>query len=308
VWTGRELFYWGGFANYSGTQHADGAVYEAAGRAWKRLPASPLGARSSAVAVWTGREVLVWGGWAGGEGEWSDGAAFEPASGKWRMLTPAPLSPRQPVAAVWTGSEMIVWGDRSRSRSAEQREGAAYDPASNEWRTLAPAPQPLNEANAVWTGKEMIVFGAHLDGNNWSDTDHAQGIAYNPETDAWRAISAYPLAPQASSVAWNGKEVIASDYELKAGAYDPARDTWTRLPDVPLRFSECYPKSARAGEVIVAWFCGWGAILDTSKDIWHRMPAVKGETFGRPVSAGSVVLFPGAAYEGATNALWAFKP
>jgi hypothetical protein len=179
---------------------------------------------------------------------------------------------------------------------------------ADRWRRLPPAPLALNEASAAWTGREMIVFGAHLDGNNWSDTEHARGIAYDPETDAWRLISAFALSPQASSVAWTGTEVIAWDYELEAGAYDPARNTWRKLPDLPLRFSECYPTSARVGEMIVAWYCGTGAIFDIAKGTWQRMPAARGEIHGGPVSAGAIALFPGGSQDGFGNALWAFKP
>lgn len=309
VWTGRELFYWGGVANYGEDLHAGGGLFDPTTRKWRLVPSGPLGApRFSAGAAWTGTDVFVWGGLGDGEKNWGDGALFEPKSGKWLMLPPAPLTPRQPVAVVWTGVEVIVWGDASRSRSAGQREGAAYDPAADRWRELPRAPLSLNEASAVWTGKEMIVLGAHLDGNNWSETDHAQGIAYDPETNAWHVIAAFSLSPQASAVAWTGREVIAWDYELKAGAFDPARNTWRKLPDVPLRFSECYPTSVRFGEVVVAWFCGSGAIFDISKGTWQRMGLAPGEVFGSPVSAGAVVLFPGGSRDGFRNALWAFKP
>jgi hypothetical protein len=33
-----------------------------------------------------------------------------------------------------------------------------------------------------------------------------------------------------------------------------------------------------------------------------------GEAYGRPVAAGSSVLFAGAAHEGSGNALWAYRP
>jgi hypothetical protein len=306
VWTGRELFYWGGDTHYGGAAHADGAAFEPASRTWRRLPRGPLAGRSSAAAVWSGREVLVWGGRAG-DGEWGDGAGFDPVSGEWRLLSPSPLSPRVPVVAVWTGRELIVWGDSSRSGRATQREGAAYDPSSDRWRLLPLGPAGLNQAEGIWTGEEMIVFGAHLDGNNRADTESAQGMAYDPKANNWHLLPRHPLSPQASSVVWTGKEVVAWDYELEAAAHDPARDTWRKLPDVPLRFYECYPQSARAGEVIVAWFCGQGAILDSARS-WRQMPRAPGEIYGRPVSAGAVVLFAGAAHEGGANGLWAFKP
>jgi hypothetical protein len=167
----------------------------------------------------------------------------------------------------------------------------------------------LNQASAVWTGKEMIVLGAHLDGSNRSDTKQAQGIAYDPELNAWRVINEFPLSPQASAVAWTGREVVGWDYELRAGAYDPVRNRWRKLADVPLRFSECYPTGARVGEAVVAWFCGSGAIFDSSKSTWQRMPAAPGEIVGAPVSAGTVVLFPdGPDDREGDSLLWAFKP
>jgi hypothetical protein len=311
VWTGRELFYWAGEANVGEDLRAGGGLFDPRTRTWSLEASGPLDApRVSAGAAWTGSGVFVWGGWGEPERPWPDGALFEPASGKWRTLPPAPLTARQPVATVWTGAEVIVWGDASRSASAGQREGAAYHPAANHWRELPPAPLALNEATAVWTGKEMVVLGAQLDGNNWSDSKHAQGIAYDPGANAWRVISSFPLSPQASAVAWTGSEVIAWDYELRAGAYDPARNTWRRLPDIPLRFSKCYPTSARVGGEVVAWFCGSGAIFEISEDTWQRMPEAPGEIFGMPVSAGTVVLFPdGPELAGEESpVLWAFKP
>ena len=62
VWTGTQLFYWGGDSGYGGTVHGDGAIYDPAADAWQNLPESPLSARSSAAGVWTGTEVIVWGG------------------------------------------------------------------------------------------------------------------------------------------------------------------------------------------------------------------------------------------------------
>lgn len=306
VWTGSVLFYWGGDTDFAGTSHADGATYDPGARAWRPLPRSPLSARSSAGAVWTGGEVLIWGGGAVERGK-ADGAAFDPATGSWRMLPDAPLGPRVPVGAVWTGREMIIWGDASRSASAV--DGAAYDPAADSWRELPPAPLALNEATAVWTGEEMVVYGALLDGNNHSNSEHAQGIAYEPEANAWRVLPPYPLSPQASTAIWTGEEVMVWDYEFRAAAYDPEADAWRELPELPLRFYECYPQSALAADDLVfAWHCGQMALFDLASDTWHGRPGTAPDVFGRPVSAGGVVLFAGATHEGTANALWAYKP
>lgn len=306
VWTGAELVYWGGDTDFGGTSHADGAAYNPATDEWRRLPPGPLSTRSSAGAVWTGTEVLIWGGGTT-EGAKGDGAALNPLTASWRMLPDAPLGPRDPVAAVWTGREMIVWGDASRHAAAV--DGAAYDPAADRWRELPSAPLALNAATAVWTGKEMAVYGALLDGNNHSETEHAQGIAYDPEANEWRVLPPFPLSPQASTAVWAGDELIVWDYELRAAAYDPAADRWRPLPNLPLRFYECYPQGAEAGEALVlAWHCGQAALFDLTSRRWHGLPGGTPEIFGRPTSAGPVVLFAGAAHEGVANALWAYKP
>lgn len=302
VWTGEVLFYWGGDTGLRATHHADGASYDPVTGSWHRLAASPLSGRSSPGAVWTGREVVLWGGWP----PRGDGAAFDPKAGTWRLLSAAPLSPRVPVAAVWTGKEVIVWGDASRA--GEATDGAAYDPAADRWRALPPAPLALNKAQAVWSGKEMVVYGALLDRNNASKTKHAQGIAYDPEANEWRVIAPHSLSPQASSAAWTGEDVLVWDYELAAGAYDPARREWTRVPDLPLRFGECSPESALADELVLAWYCGQGALYEIKSGTWRTIPPPQGEIFGRPISAGNVVLFAGAAHEGHANAVWAYKP
>jgi hypothetical protein len=60
-------------------------------------------------------------------------------------------------------------------------------------------------------------------------------------------MAPYPLSPQAYSIAWTGSEMLAWDYELNSAIYDPAHDRWRRLPDLPVRFAECYPASVEAG-------------------------------------------------------------
>ena len=303
VWTGSELFYWGGDEQCSeGAVRNEGAAFDPATGSWRRVPPSPLGGRSSAAAVWTGEELLVWGGWNAGVED--GGAAYRPATDEWRALSESPLDARIPVAAVWTGRELLVWGDVSRA--GEATDGAAYDRATDSWRPLAPAPFGLNQATAVWTGREMIVYGALLDGNNASEEEYASGLAYDPAADSWRALAPYPLSPQASTAVWTGAEMVAWDYDLRAAAYDPESDTWRKLPGLPLDFYECYPKGALLAAFVLAWHCGQAAVLDLAADTWRKLPAAPGPVVGEPVAAGPVVLFA-AAWPGVGNTLSAFK-
>lgn len=297
VWTGDELIVWGGNTNNDAVEHADGAVYLPTVREWRLLPSAPLSGRSSPAAVWTGSEFIVWGGGHYAKG---NGAALDPRTGEWRVLPDAPLGTREPAAAVWTGTEMLLWGDATRGKRAV--DGAAYDPASNSWRTLAPAPLALNEVTTAWTGAEMVVYGALLDGGNTSSTQHARGLAYDPARDTWRTLPTFRLSPQASTIVWTGNELVAWDYDLEAGVYDPATGEWRQLDDPPFNESECYPESAVAARVVVAWFCGATvAELDRARETWRGDSAPAGLT-GGALAAGDVVLFVGS------DRLFAYKP
>ncbi|MDQ3964709.1 MAG: hypothetical protein M3277_12495 [Actinomycetota bacterium] len=270
AWTGTQLLVWGGYV-YTGYSDeapaANGFFWDATTEAWASLPESPLHPRSFPAAAWTGRELIVWGGWDGVEAFFDDGAAFDPETGEWRSLPESPLTPRAPLS-VWTGSELLVWGTDVRVDDPH-RDGAAYDPESDTWRTIAPAPIALTDATAVWSGSEMIVFGARLGRNNDAATETAIGAAYDPATDSWRQLTDSTLSPQASTAAWDGREMIAWDYLNESAAYDPARDRWRSLPQVPLDSMECVPEALSLGESVFGHYCGESVEFDRSRDGWR---------------------------------------
>lgn len=310
VWTDRdgaaELILWGGYTGYGGSVHADGFAWSPDTNSWRRLPESPLAPRSQAGFVFTGSQVIVWGGYGSNQEPLGEGAAYDIATDSWRSIAKAPITARAPLSTVWTGREMIVWG--SYARPSGQDDGAAYDPANNTWRRIAPAPRSLNLGTTVWAGDEMIVFGAQLDNNNASRSDHAVGLAYDPERDSWRELAPSQLSPQASAIAWTGSALIAWDYGLSAAHYDPDGDQWRSLPDVPLKDSECYPASVEVGSFVMAWFCGQAALWDAADSGWREIPTPETPIPSRPVAAGEVVLFAGAMHGSEHNSLWVYLP
>jgi hypothetical protein len=321
AWTGSQLLIWGGYQFVgSGDEDpdSDGFIFDAADRTWETMPDSPLEGRSGAASAWTGDELLIWGGWDGGfrpDPYLANGAAYDPSTRTWRMLPPAPISERRPFS-VWTGKELIVWG--STGRELFLQDGAAYDPTTNAWRLIAEAPVDITDGSAVWTGDEMIVVGAALDWNNHADTPTAIGAAYDPEADSWRKLPPSDLSPQAMTAEWLDGELIAWDYEQASQAYDPAADGWRALSDVPLRFSECYPKSVTTGRVVFGEFCGNIAVFSAEEDAWHREPPLElREPPGgccwvfEPAAAGDVVLIPSHLYGGLgllENRMFVYNP
>jgi N-acetylneuraminic acid mutarotase len=272
TWTGRELIVWGGYDHLSmdtGGLHVagDGAAYDPARQAWRRLPPAPLSARADATAVWTGGEVLVVGGVPAvrtdrGRG-FTDGAAYDPAHNTWRRLAPGP-QPRGSLMVqhlVWTGTRLLVWSDwrqtlRSesvtltngeRGTEVESRDGSdvwAYDPAADHWAVLPPAPgQPaLGGAVLVWTGREVLsVTGRPYEG---PVLDRDPGARYDPARNHWRGLADAPLDTAgltagpwtgAALLVWNGTSERSGDPATDFGpgdgaAWDPRADRWVRLP------------------------------------------------------------------------------
>jgi hypothetical protein len=264
AWTGRELIFWSGTPYGSEEPALDGFAFDPVARTWRELPAAPIGAQALGVTprpVWTGTELILY----------RSALAFDPSSNTWRELPPAPHDPgyRQ-TAVVWTGSEMIVFGG-GEPDSATAHEGAAYDPAADRWRPIADAPIGLNLLSAAWTGNEVLVFGSLLNDRNIAETETSVGAAYDPATDTWRTLPPSELSPQATSAVYAGGRLIAWDYEVHSQEYDPATDAWTEPVEMPMRFSECYPDSVVAGDVVFAWFCGQAATLDAEIGDWQRV-------------------------------------
>ncbi|MGH2671594.1 MAG: hypothetical protein ACRDHC_01300 [Actinomycetota bacterium] len=264
AWTGHELIVWSGVPSGADGPAADGFAFDPREGTWRRVPAAPRGLQLFGVTpkpVWTGAEVIFY----------PAGIAFEPAANTWRELPPAPHDPgyRQ-TAVAWTGSEMIVFGG-GEPDSATAHEGAAYDPAADRWRPIADAPIGLNLLSAAWTGDEVLVFGSLLNDRNIADTETSVGAAYDPATDTWRTLPPSELSPQATSAVYSGGRLIAWDYEVHSQAYDPATDAWSEPVEMPMRFSECYPDSVVASDVVFAWFCGQAATFDPQDNEWHRV-------------------------------------
>ncbi len=315
AWTGEELIVWGGYTGFDEPNvTGDGFAFGAAANVWEPLSVSPLEARTHAASAWTGSELLVWGGWRGtygyayAQGFFDDGAAYDPASDTWRPLPPAPIEARAPLS-VWTGSELLVWGTSLRVED-RPRDGATYDPASDAWRVIPEAPIELTDSTAVWTGAEMIVFGAALDGGNHAETPTAIGAAYDPANNTWRRIADSDLSPQASTAAWNGREMIAWDYNNASAAYDPAADVWRPLPRVPLDAGECSPQSVAVGSFVFGDYCGGRVLFDTEDEAWRDLDR-------RDLAGWAVELIPAAPAfvllahnygDGSSSRMLAYRP
>jgi N-acetylneuraminic acid mutarotase len=235
---------------------------------WRSLPPSPLGPRANAVAVWTGDDVLVWGGyrgnpatplalqsgaayhpttklwskiadnqWAhpGAVGVWAEdrlyilakngGAKYNPTTNAWRDIARLPDGSGGGFrAAAWTGTTLFgVLAEREVGTIAVAR----YDNGRNEWtigKSLRASSQAdQNSVSTVWTGKELVV------------SDGASSVwAYDPTTDAWRALASLSQSATSSSITSIGGKLVAvyvADDRLRAARAVGSR--WRTIADSP---------------------------------------------------------------------------
>lgn len=305
----------------------------AAGEGWRPLADSPLTPRAGATAVWTGREMVLWGGagCAGGEcaagnaTPMSDGAAYNPVRDTWRRIAASPLRPRSDAGHVWTGREVLNWGGIGTTGRLFA-DGAAYNPVTDTWKAMAASPLTARaDPSVAWTGREMLVWGGFA-----GTTFFADGAAYDPEADTWRRLADSPLSGRFGVARWTGTlwlrwggagETAEGSGPVGDGAsYDPATDTWRRLPASPLS-ARSGPARAWTGSefLIVGGSAGEerfadGAAYRPEANRWRAVPAYPGTPRSSFVSewtgqelllwggqAGELVLGSGGAYDPQTN-------
>ena len=281
VWTGSEMLTWS-------QRDAVGARYDPATRRWRRLAEGPLEPRQGATAVWTGREMLVWGGVDGDRVAGDPGAAYDPRTDSWRRLPRPPIRPRGRHTAVWTGNVMLVWGGTAGvPRAPAFSDGAAYDPAADRWQRLVQAPLLRRSGHsAVWTGREMVVWGgqeAHTPVAYFAD-----GAAYDPASQTWRAMPPSPLSARRGHTAiWAEERMLLwggdgqSGHEADGAAWDPFTGGWTELPVAPLAPRSAHTAVWSGTEMLVWGGAGAGrrrfadgAAYRPAVAAWRRLPGV----------------------------------
>ncbi|MDQ3964313.1 MAG: hypothetical protein M3277_10445 [Actinomycetota bacterium] len=231
LWSGSEMLLWGG-ADDGDARRDNGAAYNPATDAWRKLAPSPVWSLARHSTVWTGMEMIVFGGIAGDVP--TGAAAYNPRTDAWRVLPEAPIAARHSHAAAWTGTEMVVWGGRAHA-GGHLNDGAAFDPASNSWRVLPESPlSPREQPLAAVIGDRVFIWGGTFDEAEPNEAGVASFVAtdgaiYDPATDTWAALPPIDLAPQLPFVQGGavGDRLLAIAGDL--ALYDVPRGEWAEL-------------------------------------------------------------------------------
>jgi N-acetylneuraminic acid mutarotase len=101
---------------------------------------------------------------------------------------------------------------------------------------------------------------------------------------SWRHISPAPFTLEAGvTSAWTGNQVVVAGLTPRAGhaglvnaienaaAYNPATNTWRRLPHPPATPNYCRRDAVSTGSIVLVWSCRATAYSPTT-DTWRRLP------------------------------------
>ena len=237
--------------------------YDPATDKWTKKKPMPLLSHHVAFTEYRGK-IYAFGGFvlpASGPPAWApvDNAwEYDPAADSWKALAPMPTKRGSPVASV-VGDKIYVIGGATTPPGSKETVvhparphvsvGAVeeYDPASNTWRPRSSMPTPRNHATAGAVNGKIYVIGGRVGGafitSGSSNVDVVE--EYDPATDAWGSARAkMPSARSAmASGAHAGRIYVTGGEGQNAQmmytfrsleAYDPASNSWSVLPSMPV--------------------------------------------------------------------------
>lgn len=193
-----------------------------------------------------------------------------------------------------------------------------YDPDDGEWTELPPMHQPRGGAAAAVIGDELYVadgapqtYGISNPGGPYDSLE-----AYDFATKRWTSRADAPIAlHHVSATALAGKLYLAGgriDPERSSDAffrYDPKRELWEILPDLPQGAYSSVGIVHAAGKVVVfggdderKWEEGGGSVtpsawaFDPATSRWRRLPdlTIERHAFGAAVDGGRIYAIGGS--------------
>ncbi|CAN0533235.1 unnamed protein product, partial [Laminaria digitata] len=182
VWTGTEMFVWGGTTG-TGPPSPVGGLYDPAQDTWRGVneQGAPRSTLQPCATSLVGN-VFVFGGSVPGSVT-NEGGYYDLSTSTWRTLPQqgAPSARTRPACAEIDGKAAVIGGARF-----EDSDGALYDPSTNSWSAIPTSPVPFDFPTMVSTGRSLIV-GPGL----W--------LAYDVQQGAWRTLPAEGAPPPRST-------------------------------------------------------------------------------------------------------------
>ena len=243
-----------------------GRVYEwdSASDHWTKKQDMPRPAHHTAQAELNGKIYVVGGfkasntdkpGWLPIDNAWE----YDGSADSWKPLANMPTPRGAGAAVVFNGKILVIGGAGmhpgvaplpigfigAAHRSLDTVE--EYDPATNSWRALSPMPTARNHMAGVGAvGGKIYVIGGRVGSVFERDADNTDLVeVYDPAADSWGALKARMPTPRSGGgFGVYGGKIYVGGGEFRNSqmlgairsleAYDPANDSWTILPVMPV--------------------------------------------------------------------------
>src|SRR5439155_1924932 len=234
--------------------------YDPATDTWTKKKSMPLASHHIAFTEYRGK-IYAFGGFVlpqSGPPAWvpiDNAWEYDPAKDSWKALAPVPTRRGSPVA-VTAGDRLYVIGGSTPGPkdTAVPLPGLhwslgtveEYDPSTNAWRQRSPMPTPRNHAIAGLVNGKIYVIGGRVGAAGITAASNTNVVEqYDPGTDSWGGVRArMPTARSAMASGVYGGRIYVTGGEFQDSqmmatfraleAYDPANNTWSVLPSMPV--------------------------------------------------------------------------
>jgi hypothetical protein len=190
----------------------------------------------------------------------------------------------------WTDVAVDMGGELFLSQRHLETETAlptffGIAPPWESWRGLAEG-SSVPPTLAVWSGSEVIALSSEPSGGGRASST---GGRYDPETDAWAALSELGAPPvrYGATLVWAGEEAIVWGGVDEQGApvagarYSPDTNTWDGVTTSGAPAArESHSATAAADRKMIVWggrgADGWlvdGGVYDAELDRWSALPS-----------------------------------
>jgi non-specific serine/threonine protein kinase len=305
---GGKLVVVGGQAN--GKLVSQTEVFD--GRRWREAEPMPT-LREHLAAASDGRSLYAVGG-RNLSADRNTGAleSYEPDKDRWTKLPSMPVPAGSLGAAVVRGHVVAVGGEGpNRVLGAVQ----SFDVKSMKWSRLPAMRTPRHGTAVGAVGGTLYALDggrapAHAGSTSVAEgLDLAAAFGEAPSVRAWRAVRSAGTARQqlASAVVggrlWVAGGLTRNRATTEVEAYDPAIDTWTPEPPLPLALHHAAAAAYRGEVVVVGGWTPHGANLSATASNqvfalhggeWVALPAMRhGRAAGAAAVAGGKLVVVG---------------
>ena len=236
--------------------------YDPATNQWSKKKSMALPSHHVAFTEYHGK-IYAFGGFVppeSGPPAWvpiNNAWQYDPAADAWKALAPMPGKRGSALAAV-VGEKIYVIGGATTIPGSKETAvfptrphmsvGTVeeYDPAGNTWRERTSMPTPRNHAAiGVVNGKIYVIGGRVGAAFIGLASDISVVEEYDPAADEWSGPRArMPIARSALGAGVYGGRIYVAGGEYQdthmmatfraVEAYDPASNTWTEMPPMPV--------------------------------------------------------------------------